>query len=94
MYCIIFIYCVYIAYMCGCQHFPLVLQTFAFSTSMVPFPIAKTDSLDRVMHKSSRFAFGGTDCAAPMVYARKHGMDVDAFIVLTDSETCAPLLCT
>ena len=30
---------------------------------------------------------GGTDCALPMVYAKNKHLDVDVFIVYTDSET-------
>ena len=30
---------------------------------------------------------GGTDCALPMVYAKENKLDVDVFIVYTDSET-------
>ncbi|NDG64524.1 MAG: TROVE domain-containing protein, partial [Planctomycetes bacterium] len=35
-------------------------------------------------------AFGGTDCAIPMVEAKRTGMKIDAFVVYTDSETYAP----
>ena len=32
---------------------------------------------------------GGTDCALPMLDATKKKLDVDCFVVLTDSETWA-----
>ena len=32
---------------------------------------------------------GGTDCAQPMIYAKKKNLKVDVFIVYTDSETWA-----
>jgi 60 kDa SS-A/Ro ribonucleoprotein len=32
---------------------------------------------------------GGTDCALPMLYAQRHKLDVDTFVVYTDSETWA-----
>jgi len=32
---------------------------------------------------------GGTDCALPMLYAAERKLDVDVFVVLTDSETWA-----
>ena len=32
---------------------------------------------------------GGTDCALPMMYATHHKLEVDTFIVYTDSETWA-----
>lgn len=33
--------------------------------------------------------FGGTDCSLPMLHAIENKLDVDAFIVYTDSETWA-----
>lgn len=43
-------------------------------------------------HPSSGFMnlqvhMGGTDCALPMIYAKQQKLDVDVFIVYTDSET-------
>lgn len=32
---------------------------------------------------------GGTDCAQPIIYAKKKNLDVDTFIVYTDNETWA-----
>ena len=32
---------------------------------------------------------GGTDCAQPMIYAKKKRLEVDVFIVYTDCETWA-----
>lgn len=32
---------------------------------------------------------GGTDCAQPMIYAKKKKLEVDVFIVYTDCETWA-----
>ena len=32
---------------------------------------------------------GGTDCAQPMIYAKKKNLKVDVFIVYTDCETWA-----
>ena len=31
--------------------------------------------------------FGGTDCALPMIYARNNRLEIDTFVVYTDSET-------
>lgn len=31
--------------------------------------------------------FGGTDCALPMLYALERGIEADAFLIYTDSET-------
>lgn len=33
--------------------------------------------------------FGRTDCSLPMIYAKDHKLEVDAFIVITDNETYA-----
>ena len=54
-----------------------------------PLEIAKGDRLDRVVNYVGGLAFGATDCAAPMVYALQQRLEVDAFVVYTDSETWA-----
>ena len=46
-------------------------------------------SLASVVRKTAGLTFGGTDCALPMTYAERMGMNVDAFIVITDNETWA-----
>lgn len=60
-----------------------------FNTSFVDLGITAKDSLENVLRKTRANNFGGTDCAQPMVYATKHKLDVDTFIVLTDCETWA-----
>jgi 60 kDa SS-A/Ro ribonucleoprotein len=45
--------------------------------------------LDTVLREISGLPFGGTDCAAPMEWARKNKREYDAFVVYTDSETWA-----
>jgi 60 kDa SS-A/Ro ribonucleoprotein len=35
----------------------------------------------------SNLPFAGTDCALPMVHAQEHKVEVDVFVVYTDSET-------
>lgn len=42
-------------------------------------------AMQRVQHHN----FGGTDCAQPMLWALENKVDVDTFVVLTDSETWA-----
>lgn len=49
--------------------------------------ISPKQRLDDVVRKISGLPFGGTDCALPMQYAQKAGLDIDAFVVYTDSET-------
>lgn len=45
--------------------------------------------LDDVTRYVSGIPFGGTDCALPMLYAAKHGLEVDTFVIYTDNETWA-----
>jgi 60 kDa SS-A/Ro ribonucleoprotein len=59
----------------------------AFGHAFVPLNITAKDSLDTVVRRTANLNFGGTDCALPMKYAMKNGLDVDVFVVLTDSET-------
>ena len=35
----------------------------------------------------SGLAFGGTDCALPMLYALEAGLEIDTFVIYTDNET-------
>lgn len=60
-----------------------------FATQFRDLNISESDSLPTVMRKIRGHTFGRTDCAAPMVYAKKKGIEVDTFIVLTDNETYA-----
>jgi 60 kDa SS-A/Ro ribonucleoprotein len=61
----------------------------AFSTDIRPVEISPRMGLDTVVRTVSRIPMGGTDCAQPMLYALKKGLEIDAFVVLTDSETWA-----
>ena len=45
--------------------------------------------LDSVIEKVRAIPMGGTDCALPMVWARRHQLRVSAFVTYTDSETWA-----
>jgi len=45
--------------------------------------------LDNVIEYVESLNFGGTDCALPMIYAQKHDLSIDAFVIYTDSETWA-----
>ncbi len=51
--------------------------------------ISPRDRLDRVVDMIGNLAFGGTDCALPMLEAMKHGWPIDLFVIYTDSETWA-----
>jgi 60 kDa SS-A/Ro ribonucleoprotein len=60
-----------------------------FSTSLIDLGITARTSLATAMKEVSNRNFGGTDCAAPMIWAEKNGMEIDTFVVLTDNETWA-----
>jgi 60 kDa SS-A/Ro ribonucleoprotein len=51
--------------------------------------ISAADSLDSALKKTQGLTFGGTDCALPMLWALKDGVEVDVFVVMTDNETWA-----
>lgn len=62
--------------------------TMAFSHQFQRFVVdPENESLLDVMKRMDATPFGRTDCAQPMVFAREHGIPVDAFVVLTDNET-------
>ena len=61
----------------------------AFAHEMKQIDISPRQRLDDVVNRVSKLSFGGTDCALPMIWAQKHGVKVDAFIIYTDSETWA-----
>jgi 60 kDa SS-A/Ro ribonucleoprotein len=52
-------------------------------------PIHKDMTINEAVSVVSGLSFGGTDCALPMIYALKNKLDVDTFVVYTDSETYA-----
>jgi 60 kDa SS-A/Ro ribonucleoprotein len=60
-----------------------------FSDRLVDIPISPKNRLDDVSKRMSRIPMGGTDCALPMIHALNNGMNVDTFVVYTDSETWA-----
>jgi 60 kDa SS-A/Ro ribonucleoprotein len=51
--------------------------------------ISPRQRLDDVVRDVSALPMGGTDCALPMVWAQKHRVDVDTFVIYTDNETWA-----
>lgn len=63
------------------------VRTAAFSYDLQPFIVMPGDGPREVVAKSNNLDFGGTDCAAPMLYALKNKIKVDVFGVITDSET-------
>ncbi|KAJ3110011.1 60 kDa SS-A/Ro ribonucleoprotein [Phlyctochytrium bullatum] len=62
----------------------------AFSNTLVPITnITRKDTLESVISKVSCLPAGGTDCSLPMTYALQNKIEVDVFMVFTDSETYA-----
>lgn len=63
--------------------------TGAFQTGIQAVPFGKCASLNDALKYTRGVNFGGTDCSLPMKYAAENKLDVDVFVVLTDSETYA-----
>ncbi len=51
--------------------------------------ISPRQRLDDVCKLVDGLPFGGTDCALPMTWAQRNRVDVDTFVIYTDSETWA-----
>jgi 60 kDa SS-A/Ro ribonucleoprotein len=60
----------------------------AFDTGARPVGVSRRQRLDDVVRTFSQWS-GGTDVAQPMRYALDRGLEVDAFVVVTDNETWA-----
>ena len=60
-----------------------------FSNTFVPLDISPRQRLDDAVRAISGLPFSGTDCALPMLWAMQNGIDIDTFVVYTDSETWA-----
>lgn len=58
-----------------------------FSHTLVDVPITARMRLDDVKRVIERIHVGATDCSLPMLYARDAELDVDAFVLYTDSES-------
>lgn len=59
----------------------------AFSDRMYRVNIHSGCSLHEAIRVTNNIPFGRTDCALPMIDARRGKLDVDIFVVLTDNET-------
>lgn len=51
--------------------------------------ISPRQRLDDAVRTVSNLPFGGTDCALPMIHALDKGLEIDTFVIYTDSETWA-----
>lgn len=49
--------------------------------------ISASTDLNKAFGLVHRMNFGATDCALPMLWAAKNNVEIDTFVVLTDSET-------
>ena len=58
-----------------------------FGDSLQPLDISPKRRLDDILTYMNRLSFGRTDCALPMLYAMDRKLDIDVFVVYTDSET-------
>lgn len=61
----------------------------AFDTEAYPLTLSRNRRLDDVIDLLAKTGGGGTDCAKPIEYAMKKKIPVDAFVIVTDSETWA-----
>jgi 60 kDa SS-A/Ro ribonucleoprotein len=67
----------------------LTYHIIGVDTRVQPLTISPSQRLDDVVRTLNATGGGGTNLALPMEYALEKGMDVDAFIIYTDSETWA-----
>jgi 60 kDa SS-A/Ro ribonucleoprotein len=63
------------------------IMTVGFSHDLVGLPISKRQRLDDVINTVSALPFGATDCSLPMLKALHEDLEIDTFVVYTDSET-------
>jgi 60 kDa SS-A/Ro ribonucleoprotein len=56
---------------------------------LTPLAISPRQRLDDVVQTVSDLPFGGTDAALPMLYAQARELEIDTFVIYTDSETWA-----
>lgn len=64
-------------------------QGWSREAEFTPLPISPRQRLDDAIRAVSNLPFGGTDCSLPMRHALDNGLEVDTFVVYTDSETYA-----
>jgi 60 kDa SS-A/Ro ribonucleoprotein len=58
-------------------------------SGITPIAISPRQRLDDVLRTMEAIPMGGTDCALPMIWAARHKVAADVFVVYTDSETWA-----
>ncbi|MBS1724893.1 MAG: TROVE domain-containing protein [Armatimonadetes bacterium] len=60
----------------------------AFGTGFKPLPLSAKMRLGEALKHTKSVSFGGTDCALPMLWAAKHKVQADLFVIFTDNEAC------
>lgn len=68
------------------------VEIMGFSNQFMPLNFSRRTRLDDACRQTERLPFQGTDCSLPMIWARQHNKNFDAFVVYTDSETWAGLM--
>ncbi|WP_437934688.1 TROVE domain-containing protein [Sorangium sp. So ce341] len=58
-------------------------------SGLLPLSISPEQRLDDVLRAVEGLPFGGTDCALPMIWAKRNRVEVDSFVIYTDNETWA-----
>jgi 60 kDa SS-A/Ro ribonucleoprotein len=57
--------------------------------ALTPLAIDPSEGLDGAVRAVSGLRYGGTDPALPMLYASRRGLEVDLFVIYTDTEIAA-----
>ncbi len=73
----------------GRKHFSFSSGLGHWDCGISPLSISPKQRLDDVINYIQRQPAGGTDCAAPMMYAAANKIPVDVFTIYTDNETWA-----
>jgi 60 kDa SS-A/Ro ribonucleoprotein len=64
-------------------------QYYLGENGITPLSISPRQRLDDATRAVADLPFGATDCALPMLYAQAKGLEIDTFVIYTDSETWA-----
>jgi 60 kDa SS-A/Ro ribonucleoprotein len=62
-------------------------QWYGGADGITPLTISPRQRLTDAVRAVSGLPFGATDCALPMLYARAQQLEIDTFVIYTDSET-------
>ncbi len=68
------------------------VEIMGFSNRFMPLNFSRRTRLDDACRQTAHLPFEGTDCSLPMIWARQHNKNFDAFVVYTDNETWAGLM--